>query len=319
MKFKLDFSPPSSDHKIDLKDKIYLIGSCFSDQIGDKLSENKFNVLSNPFGTIYNPHSIFKLLKGELNENQITKSQEVFYHWDTQGDIFGIDKAEVQASLKERLERSNKTIKGSNFLFITLGTAWVYILNDSSEIVANCHKQPSSHFQKRLLSTEEITEDFKELHQYLSTINPEINIVFTVSPVRHVKDGLVENNRSKSILIESVHLLCETYKNVSYFPSYEIMIDELRDYRFFKEDLIHPSDEAVHYIWDQFTKSFFSTESLEFLIRWQKLNSALSHRPLHPSSASHQKFLKQTLQKLEDLNDSVDLSAEINSIKTKLS
>lgn len=319
MKLKLDFSPPPSKHAIDLSHKIYLMGSCFSDQIGAKLHENKFSVLSNPFGTIYNPISIFKLLIGDLDQENTTESQEIFYHWDTHGDIFGINENEVKDHLREKQKLSSQAIKDSDFLFITLGTAWVYTLNASQEIVANCHKQPSTHFHKRLLSTNEIVEDFKKLHKHLTNVNPDINIVFTVSPVRHVKDGLVENNRSKSILIESVHQLCETHENVSYFPSYEIMIDELRDYRFYKADLIHPSDEAVNYIWECFTITFFSAESLDFLTTWGKLKNAINHRPLHPSSTTHQKFLKQTLEKLEELNDSVDLSAEINSIKTKLS
>ena len=315
--FKITFDIPESEEKISLKDPILLIGSCFSSEIGEKLLQAKFTTLSNPFGTIYNPHSIFKLLKSESDKNNVIESQGVYYHWDAHGAIYGLSVEDTTQVFEDRIRESQTYLKSTKWLIITLGTAIVYEL-DSKEIVANCHKVPTKNFKKRFLTQKEIINQFETLHSYLGNLNPELQIIFTVSPVRHIKDGLVENNRSKAILIESVHEILSQNDNVSYFPSYEILIDELRDYRFYKEDMIHPSPQASSYIWDKFCETYFDTETTAFLKEWNGILSALNHRPFQVKSESHQKFLKNTLQKLMRMNEKVDLSVEIARLRKQI-
>ena len=312
--FKLTFNIPESKKKINLKDPILLIGSCFSDEIGEKLTQSKFKVLSNPFGTIYNPYSIFRLLKNEAEKNDLVESQGVYYHWDSHGVVSGLSKAEASALFENRVNETQAFFKQTKYLVITLGSAIVYEV-DNQKIVANCHKVPQSQFSKRFLSRKEITEQFASL--YVNLV-PDLHIIFTISPVRHIRDGLVENNRSKSILINAVHEIVETYENVSYFPSFEIVMDELRDYRFFKPDMIHPSDEAIHYVWKRFIETYFDEESKTFLEEWGKLTAAIRHKPFQPKSNSHQQFIKSTLSKLEKLNQKVNVSVEIEQLKKQL-
>jgi hypothetical protein len=315
--FKLDFNIPESSKKINLNDSIFLLGSCFSDEIGKQLNENKLNSFSNPFGTIYNPHSIFKLLANQVSVNQVVESQEVFYHWDTHGAISGLCEQEVVDEIDRKLGETQDFLKKAEWLIITLGTSIVYE-HKKVGIVANCHKTPSSQFTKRFLSQEEIIQSFSNLHSYLTNHNPELNILFTVSPVRHIRDGLVENNRSKAILIDAIHSITERYSNVGYFPSYEIVNDELRDYRFFKKDRIHPTDEATEYVWKQFTATYFDKETIDFLAEWSKIKTAINHRPFQPKSATHQQFIKTTLSKLEKLNEKVDVSVEMEQLRSQV-
>jgi len=312
--FQLNFEVPISSKKINLKDPILLIGSCFSNEIGTKLAQSKFNELSNPFGTIYNPYSIFKLLKNEVDDNRIIESQGVFYHWGTHGSISGLSKTETRKLFNQKNQETQAFLKKAKWLVITLGTAIVYE-HKQAGIVANCHKIPSSHFQKRFLGQKEIMDQFASLH---TRLNPNLNILFTVSPVRHIRDGLVENNRSKAILIDSIHQLVRDYENVHYFPSYEILIDQLRDYRFYAEDMVHPSPQATGYIWGRFGEAYFDAESKTFVKEWEKLRSALDHRPFHPGSPRHQQFLKATLRQLEKWNEKVDMRVEREQIKKQI-
>lgn len=316
--FKLNFDIPSSTQKINLKDEIYLAGSCFSDEIGGLLNENKFKSLSNPFGTIYNPISIFKLLRNEVKEDEIIENQGVFYHWDSHGQVSALTQSEAQHSFSTQLNHSNEFLKKTDYLIITLGTSLVYRLKTTHQIVANCHKVPSSEFNKEFLTAEEIVTDFNKTFDYLTNQNPKLNVILTVSPVRHIKDGLVENNLSKSILLESVHQIVKAPSKVHYFPSYEIMMDELRDYRFYKKDMIHPSQEAVEYIWNRFVETFFDKQTIDFLSEWSKIKSALHHKPFQPGSAKHQQFLKNTLDQLDKLNDLIDTRVERDMLQKQL-
>ncbi|MEQ9008774.1 MAG: GSCFA domain-containing protein [Ekhidna sp.] len=293
------------------------MGSCFSDKIGDYLSENKLQCLSNPFGTIYNPHSIFRLLSNSSEANNVIESQGVHYHWDAHGEVSGLSETETITLFEKRNKQTQTFLKNCKWLIITSGTAIVYE-NQVGNIVANCHKVPAKDFKKRFLNQDEITQQFASLHSYLNDINTDLNIVFTVSPVRHIRDGLIENNRSKAILIDAVHNITSQYKNTSYFPSYEIVMDELRDYRFFKTDRIHPTEEATEYVWNRFMETYFDEETKSFIQEWSKLKTAINHRPFQPESASHQVFLKSTLEKLQKLNEKVDLSVEIAKVRQQL-
>lgn len=318
MNFKLEFTIPESNKKINLHDPIYLIGSCFSDSIGSLLQEHKFKATSNPFGTVYNPHSICRLLRDDISDLNTTAHQDVFYHWDTHSQISGLTQKQLTSELTQARTLSNDFIRKSKWLIITLGTAWVYRRKDNNEIVANCHKHPNTEFTKDLITVEQTVDDFEKLIPYLQSINPSLKIIFTVSPVRHVRDGLIENNRSKSILNQAVHELVEKHDHLFYFPSYEIIIDELRDYRFYKKDLIHPSHDATDYVWERFAAAYFDDATLSFIHKWKKLKTGLEHRPLHANSPSHQKFLKELLKQLQDVNDNIDLRVEIEMLKSQL-
>ena len=316
--FKLNFDIPRSKETIHIKDPLYLIGSCFSDEIGQRLLINKFEAISNPFGTIYNPTSIFKLMRGEFRPENIIESQGVYYHWDCHGEIAGLSPEELNERFLICQEQSKAFLQKTKWLIITLGTSYIYRLKSTDQVVANCHKVPQKEFAKELLTTESIIEDFNQTMNFLKSINKGLQIIFTVSPVRHVRDGLVENNRSKGILINATQQIVDNYDNCSYFPSYEIMIDELRDYRFYRRDRIHPSEEAVDYIWDRFIKTCFDEESQHFLEEWKKVKSALNHRPFNPKSEAHQYFIKKTLDQLNQLNELVDVSVEKESLEKQL-
>ncbi|MEO9999765.1 MAG: GSCFA domain-containing protein [Ekhidna sp.] len=300
-----------------MHDKILLMGSCFSDEIGSLLAENKFNCLSNPFGTIYNPYSIFKLISDQASSGDVIESQGVYYHWDAHGAISGLTEQGTKELFKHKTKETQQFIRDAKWLIITLGTAHVYELSDG-RIVANCHKIDASKFHKRLLRQDEIVHQFKELHSHLTKTVTDIRVLFTISPVRHIRDGLVENNQSKAILIDAVRLLVDQYENVDYFPSYEILIDELRDYRFFSEDMVHPSRKAIHYIWQKFVDTYFKNETIAFLSDWQKIKTALQHKPFQPESDAHQQFLKATLRKLEKMNEKVDVTVEIELLKNQI-
>lgn len=314
--FKINFPLPPTPIKMNHSDPILLMGSCFSYEIGKKLAVNKMDHLSNPFGTIYNPISLFRLLSNQVDSNEIVENQDIFYHWSTHSSISSLTQEDTIALFEDRIKQTEEYLKNAKYLIITPGTAIIYEHN--KHIVANCHKVPSSQFEKRFLTCEEISESFSVLHKYLEKINEHLQVLFTVSPVRHIKDGLIANNRSKSILLEAVHQICEQYDNSHYFPSYEIVIDELRDYRFFDRDMIHPSAEAVDYIWKSFSHHYFGQDTLLLLEEWTKLRTNINHRPFHPTSDSHQRFLKNTIQKAEILNEKMDLGVEIKLLKEQL-
>ncbi len=316
--FKISFDIPPSEKKINIHDSILLLGSCFSDEIGQKLNESKFKVISNPFGTIYNPHSILHLLTDQINNEDVVESQGVFFHWDAHSVLSEISETNLIKKVKQARSETQAFLKEAKWLIITLGTAIIYEL-PNGKVVANCHKVPSKSFKKRFLKQEEITDQFEGLINHVRTLNPSIQILLTVSPVRHIRDGLIENNRSKSILIDVVHSLVETHSNVGYFPSYEILIDELRDYRFYANDMIHPTKQAVDYVWESFMATYFDQQTQEVQKAWQKLQSALNHRPFHPNTEKHQKFLASTLQKLETLNEKLDVSVEIQQVRSQIS
>ena len=318
MKLQLDFPIRPSFKKISLEDSIYLIGSCFSDEIGLKMNDAKFNSISNPFGTVFNPHSIFKILSGKIDHNDTIANDGVHYHWDAHGEISALKKENLEKLTKQKIYESYQFIQKAKWLFITFGTAWVYRYRKTGEIVANCHKIPNNEFFKELLTIEDIADSFRSFKKDLTSTNPYINIVLTVSPVRHINDGIVENNRSKARLLESVHDMVDRFENVAYFPAYEIMNDELRDHRFYKEDLIHPTQQAVDYVWSKFTEAYFDDEAAAYLKKWNKVRDALNHRPFQPHSNAHQKFLKATLKELESLNKRVNLSNEIKLVKSQL-
>jgi hypothetical protein len=296
---KVKLSAPKT--KIDLKtDSIFLIGSCFSDSVGKKLEEDRFKVCSNPFGVIFNPHSIFKLLNNALQPSEatfllaITNNKVVSL--DLHSEIWAKTDKEFTKIQKQLLKDANKALASCSYLIITLGTAVVYELKTNKEIVANCHKLPADKFKKRLLTPTEIISDFSVFYKKFRKTNPKAKILFTVSPVRHIKDTLPTNTLSKSVLFVAIQQIIDTFPEIEYFPSYEIQNDELRDYRFFKEDMIHPTEQAVNYIYDCFADNYFTKESKSLLEKWHKIKAMQAHKPLFPDSEEYAKF-KKNLEK----------------------
>jgi GSCFA family len=321
--FRTVVSPGASAVKIGISDKIFTIGSCFADTMGSKLISNKLSVAANPFGILYNPHSIHQALKYALfNElpapHTFTRQQDVHLNYNFHSEISSLQSDKLHLQLKEVIGTSHDFLSQARWLIITFGTAWVYKRKDTAEIVANCHKMPAQLFSKSLLKEPEIITSFDSLYQELLKINPGLRIILTVSPVRHLKDTLELNNVSKSILRSTCFTLSEKYADVEYFPAYEIMMDDLRDYRFYKEDMIHPSEVAEEYIWQTFATRYFSQALSDFVEQWKKIQHSLAHRPFHTNSAAHQTFLKETLKKLEDLKEIVNVNQEIVALKSQL-
>lgn len=297
---------------------MYSIGSCFADAMSHKLGAHKFDVLANPFGIIYHPISLFKLLRGDLYPAALLLNDGIYAHWDVHSHLSGLDRQGTEAQIASQLAKSEETLKKAQWLIITFGSAWAYRVKETGHLVANCHKMPQDTFSKELLSIQEMVEAYVQTEQYLKKINPELKVILTVSPVRHKKDGLVENNRSKARLLEATHQMVAASDATQYFPAHEIVMDELRDYRFFERDLVHPSEWALDYVWERFSHTYFNEDTLQFCDQWSKLSAALHHKPFHPSSEAHQRFLKKTLKSLKALEGSADIAYEIDLIKAQL-
>jgi hypothetical protein len=321
--FRTEVQLPPAPVSINLTEKILTAGSCFSDAIGKALQENKFTVSINPFGTSYNPHAIHKALRYALHnqvvaEHTYLENNGVHANYDFHSKFSALNKNNLKQSLKDTIGATHYFLKDTGWIFITYGTAWVYERNDTCEIVSNCHQMPAAQFSKHLLSQKKVLESFHEFYQDLKTFNPNGKIILTVSPVRHIKDTLPLNSVSKAVLRLASQTLSETYPDVFYFPAFEIMTDDLRDYRFYKPDMIHPSEEAEDYIWKKFAEYFFDKTTQDFIRQWTPLRQALHHKPFHVASPAHQRFLKSTLAQLEVLQSKVNLEKEIQFVKSQL-
>jgi hypothetical protein len=318
--FRTEISITPHQHLITHQDSILTLGSCFADVIGNRLAENKFSVDINPFGTVYNPVSIFKLLSQAANNTSFTKegiveSQGIYQHFDLHSKFGKGAKEELQAEVQQLEQKTTKALTEAKWLIVTLGTAVVY--EHSGEIVANCHKVPASQFSKKILSVKEVIRAYENVRNQLFQVNPNIQMIVTVSPVRHVKDTLVVNSQSKSILRVAATEMT-VFPEVSYFPSYEIMMDDLRDYRFYEKDMIHPNETAHDYIWGKFSEVYFDESTRQLSLKWQKLKRNLEHKPFHPASAHHQAFLKKTLEEMEQLSSQLNLEQEIQALKKEI-
>jgi hypothetical protein len=294
MDFRLEFDPPSLSQKIDLNDKIILVGSCFTEHVYNYLVASKFCALQNPNGILFNPVSIANALKRYIDHTLISPSElferdGLWHHWDFHSNLSCTSMEESLLRMNQTITLANGFLKEAQWLIITLGSAFVYELS-GSHIVANCHKMPASHFTKRMLDPEEIISIYTAVVEQLKQFNHKLNIIFTISPVRHLRDGFVENNRSKAALIHAVNKLTGKQDHLHYFPSYELVVDDLRDYRFYAEDMVHPNYQATRYVWEKFCISSINGRSREVMKELDQLNMALQHKPLHPDSAEHMKF-----------------------------
>ncbi|MBN2892658.1 MAG: GSCFA domain-containing protein [Bacteroidales bacterium] len=292
--------------KIDYSKKIMLIGSCFTDNIGQKFNDYFFDVDINPFGVIYNPESVLRSLeiltnRKFLSEENLFFDNENWQSYSHHSDFSSGQKDTVLAKINNRIEYSSDFLQDADYLFITFGTAWVYTLRETDNVVANCHKQSASKFNRTRLSVSEISVKFIRYLEILKTLNPKVKVFFTVSPVRHWKDGAIENQISKSTLLLGISEIIEKMDFAHYFPSYEIVMDELRDYRYYDEDMIHISNKAVDYIWERITESLLTKGANTDLKEAVKIKKALQHRASNIKSNEYHLFLEKTLKQIKEL------------------
>lgn len=294
MKFHLD--PPKINHQLEIThaSKLTLLGSCFSDEMLIHFRKAGFNVEGNPFGTLFHPLALTNLIDSALNQSSIHEEyyqrNDLFFSWLASGTFFETCKTEIASKEAEALLKLRKRLVASDFLLITFGTAWGYRLKTTNQLVANCHKAPANDFTKELSSLEALYSAWEHTLTQILEINPTIRIVFTLSPVRHVKDGLIENTRSKARLVELISRLEEKFSSTYYFPAYELVTDCLRDYRFYKSDLVHPSEAAVQYVWDFFKNAYFSTQTQDLAREVWKLHQENEHKSLYADSESERVF-----------------------------
>jgi hypothetical protein len=323
--FRTEVKVNESEQDLNYTTPAFFIGSCFSDNIGRKLDKSKLPVMLNPFGVLYNPVSICSALNAIINKTPITINDIVFhnnlYHsFLFHGSFSNTSPEKLLIKCNEVIEEANKFLKKSSFIFITFGTSFVYEYKKTGEIVSNCHKIPDSAFNRYRLTVEETVIKCNKLISDLKQFNQELQIVFTVSPVRHFKDGAHENQLSKSVLLLAIDEIIKENSNtvISYFPAYEIMNDELRDYRFYAEDMIHISETGVNYIYEQFKKSFFKTKTLECLKEINEIVRACEHRILNPDPVSLNKFRDTMIAKIEKMSSTypfINFNKELEHFK----
>ncbi|TDN87125.1 GSCFA family protein [Salegentibacter sp. 24] len=298
MEFRTKIPIHQGELKIDYESKIFLIGSCFVENIGKKLDFYKLKNLQNPLGILFHPLAIAKFFQKLIEnsfycEKDIFQYQERWHCFDAHSSLSHSNADELLKNLNSALVNGRQFLQDSSHVVITLGTAWSYFHLEKQQIVTNCHKLPQKFFRKELQSSEEIQFAFDGILENLKQLNPKIEVIFTISPVRHIKDGFIENQRSKAHLIYAVHQICEANENTNYFPAYELMMDELRDYRFYAEDMLHPSQKAISYIWERFTETWFSKASFSVLKDVENIQKGLRHRAFNVNSEAHSRFLER--------------------------
>lgn len=305
---------------------VVFIGSCFSEYIGNKVIESKLQVDNNPFGIVYNPLSV-KLVLNKLIESYQYSQADLFNYegiwssFDHHSRFSDIDAAVCLQKINDRLTYSAQFLAKARFLFITFGTSYVYTRKSDGKVVSNCHKLPANEFFRSRLTVDDIVKEYSDLLQKLLQYNPDLHIVFTVSPVRHWKDGAHENQLSKAILLLAIDQLIKSQPQASYFPSYEIMMDDLRDYRFYDEDMLHPDKVAIKYIWGQFKDCYMEMDTQSLMKEVEKVVQAYHHRPFNAKTELYQSFVHQSLDKIRFLKDQygIDFETEERYFKEALS
>ncbi|MDR1197679.1 MAG: GSCFA domain-containing protein [Prevotellaceae bacterium] len=311
--------------KISHTDKIMMLGSCFANSIGERLQNAKFNVCINPFGVIYNPFSIANsmellIVNTEITERDLLWHNGLFYNFCYHTSFSSTEKQSALDKMNEASRKGSEFLKSAKHIIITLGSAIAYKYKKYNKTVANCHKIPACEFEKVNLKIDDIVEIISLSIQKVSNINSDVNFIFTVSPVRYSGDGAHENQLSKSRLLIAVDEICNANRQCHYFPAYEIMMDELRDYRFYADDMLHPSNLAVDYIWQKFSAAAISAESLAIIDEIKKISTAKSHRAFNPNSDEHRKFLKTCLEKTKCLQTKypfLDMTEELEYFTVK--
>jgi hypothetical protein len=308
MQFFANINIKTLDPSITYKDKILLTGSCFTEHIGNFLLENKFNVLQNPNGILFDPASVASSLLSyvqnkKYSEHDLFYLNETWNSWQHHSRFSSVDKSECLQRINQSQQQAHEVLKDADWLIITLGSAFTYKLVENLNSVANCHKAPAQNFNKHLNTIEEIVTAFDSVIHQLFHFNNKLKIIFTISPVRHLRDGVVDNNRSKARLIEAVHHLVNKFDKLYYFPAYELVIDVLRDYRFYDVDLAHPNYAATQFVLEKFSESCFDQSTKALLEEIKKIVIAKKHKPFNPQSSLHKKFLQQQLKKTKDISN----------------
>jgi hypothetical protein len=325
-KFRTIVELPPSPEKISYQSRCLFLGSCFTGEIGGRMIMYKFPVLVNPFGTLFNPASICDNLE-LLIEGKVFAPEDLFKHKETwfsfshYTEFDRRDAGECLSLVNHSLREASAFIRQCNYIVVTLGTAWTFIYNATGKVVANCHKLPAAYFTRRLLEPEEICTRYEHMLAALKKINPGVRILFTVSPVRHWKDGAVNNQVSKSILLLSIHRMVKNHENVGYFPAYEIFMDELRDYRFYASDMLHPSEPGSSYVWERFCESYLDEPSKKTMAGVSAILKALAHRPRQTDLPDLKKLSSNLLKQIDQLtlsNPYLDFSREIGILREKM-
>jgi hypothetical protein len=308
MLFRSEFTPKPFSIKMKHTDKLLLVGSCFTEQIGKKLAGHKFDVLENPNGILFNPISIAKAVMSYANEKLYTEDELFYFNelWASREHHTHFSNMQKEIALKNINESQQKAIdfiKNADWILLTLGSAFVYewkdivAQNNYENVAANCHKIPTDKFNRRLTDPEEIKAILQKMEAAVRLINPVVKFIYTISPVRHLREGFVENNRSKATLIQAVHSLVNDTTNF-YFPSYELVIDDLRDYRFFAEDLAHPNYSATNYVWEKFVPTVIDEPSQHLMQKINEINAAKNHKAFNPTSIAHKNFIQANVEKI---------------------
>ncbi len=314
MKFHFEFDIKRFAQPITHKDKLFLIGSCFTENIGEKLKKYKFSVLENPHGILFNPVSVAEALTDYIKRTRYTEQNlfqlnEGWHSWKHHSRFSALTSEESLNKINTSISDANQYLKEADYLMITLGSSWIYTLTEKAtnakpgSVAANNHKAPADWFYRRLMTTEEVLQTLDNVLYRLFHFNPKLKIIFTISPVRHLREGVVENNRSKAVLIQAVHHLVDKFDKLYYFPAYELVIDDLRDYRFYAEDLVHPNYFATQYVWEKFTDACMDETTKKLMEEIHSINLAYQHKPFNPSSEQHKKFLKSFYEKASLLQE----------------
>jgi hypothetical protein len=325
MQFRSEFTPKAFSTKMKHTDKLLLVGSCFTEQIGKKLAAHKFDVLENPNGILFNPISIAKAVISYAS-GKLYKEDELFYYnelWASREhhtQFSNIEKIAALNNINESQQQAIDFIKKADWILLTLGSAFVYewkdivTINDYENVAANCHKIPTDKFNRRLTEPSEIKTILQKMEALVRTINPNVKFIYTVSPVRHLREGFVENNRSKAALIQAVHALTND-TNIFYFPAYELVIDDLRDYRFFAEDLVHPNYAATNYVWEKFVPRVIDEPTQQLMEKINEINAAMSHKAFNENSIAHKAFKLKYLTKIILMQQKYEYMSLLNEIK----
>ena len=304
--------------------RVLTMGSCFADSMGARLAAHKVETRVNPFGTVFQPLALMRLLRAAAGEEvdwqqHLVQARGRWQSYDLHGSIGADSPVELLQYIQEMVRQTGEFLRSTDLVLLTLGTAWAYRLRETGGLVSNCHKQPADLFVRELLTPDEIINALAETHAYLRRINPELRFVLTVSPVRHLKDTLPLNSVSKSVLRVATHIVSDLLPGVAYFPAFELLTDDLRDYRFYAADMLHPSETAEDYIWDKFARTYFDADFGRFRKEWAAVRQALDHRPLHEGAPEHREFLESTREKLEQLSlRQVDVAAELRTVRARL-
>jgi hypothetical protein len=304
--FRTQFQIPLPGFDIQHHHSLMVIGSCFAEHIGARLKAFKFKATLNPFGILYHPVAIATALQHLFHSTSFLEKDLRFHNglwhsFDHHGRFNRPEAGEVLRGINTELAAGAAAIREADFLLLTLGTSSVFTLKETGKIVANCHKLPGYNFDRKRLSVQEIMDAFTPPFKEFIRQRPAGRIMLTVSPVRHLREGFVENQRSKAVLILAVEALCREFDFVSYFPAYELLLDDLRDYRFYAEDMIHPAQVATDYIWSHWSSTYFKEETRQIIRALERIQTSLSHRPFQPESAAHFEFLEKLQREINTL------------------